>query len=239
MDNRARWASAATMAWVAGTAVVIGLNWEKFNAMELNAVGDFLAGAVSPLAFLWLIVGYFQQGDELKQNTEALRLQAEELQHAVEEYKQLNATNERNANLLQRQYDDAKSEAAAKLKPNLLVADVHPEGNDGQSHYYRIRLVNHGAPAAQLRSTVVSINADVNSTTYAADTGQKYEMIFKIGNHVPIAMYEGILRTQCVTVDHQIDITLFNLALDLTKEPPTLTVTRTPKRDDEQKTYET
>jgi len=83
MDNRAKWASAATMAWLAGTALVIAMNWEKFNAMELNAVGDFLAGAVSPLAFLWLIVGYFQQGDELKQNTQALIIQAEELRQSV------------------------------------------------------------------------------------------------------------------------------------------------------------
>lgn len=233
MDNRAKLALAATFGWIVGAASLAGMNWEAFNELKLNEAGDFLAGAFAPLAFLWLIVGYFQQGDELKQNTEALRLQAEELQHAVAEYKQLNETNERNANLLQRQYDDAKSDAAAKLKPNLLVADVQPEGNDGHSQHYRIRLLNHGAPAAQLKSTVISIIAEVNSTTYAVDTGQKYEMIFKIANHVPIGMYEGYLRTQCVTVDHQIDITLFHLALDKTQQPPALTVTRTPKRDKE------
>lgn len=44
-----------------------------------NELGDFLAGSFSPLAFLWLVLGYLQQQEELQQNTEALRLQAAEL----------------------------------------------------------------------------------------------------------------------------------------------------------------
>lgn len=38
---------------------------------------------VGPLALLWLILGYFQQGEELKQSTRALQLQAEELRNSV------------------------------------------------------------------------------------------------------------------------------------------------------------
>lgn len=56
-----------------------------FMKLELNAKGDFLAGIFAPLAFLWLVYGYYQQGQELKQNTEALRLQAEELKNSVEQ----------------------------------------------------------------------------------------------------------------------------------------------------------
>jgi hypothetical protein len=43
----------------------------------LNEVGDFLAGAFSPLAFLWLVVGYFQQGHELSASVAQLERQAE------------------------------------------------------------------------------------------------------------------------------------------------------------------
>ena len=53
--------------------------------MRLNEIGDFLAGIFGPVAFLWLVLGYFQQGIELKQNTKALELQAEELKHSVEQ----------------------------------------------------------------------------------------------------------------------------------------------------------
>ncbi len=38
--------------------------------IELNALGDFLAGIFAPVAFFWLILGYVQQGKRLDQNTE-------------------------------------------------------------------------------------------------------------------------------------------------------------------------
>jgi len=53
--------------------------------MPLNEVGDFLAGAFGPVAFLWLVLGFLQQGDELRQGTEALLLQAEELKNSVKQ----------------------------------------------------------------------------------------------------------------------------------------------------------
>jgi hypothetical protein len=51
--------------------------------MPANEVGDFLAGAFSPLAFAWLVLGFIQQGIELRQNSAALLLQAEELKSAA------------------------------------------------------------------------------------------------------------------------------------------------------------
>lgn len=61
----------------------------QIKTMELNNLGDFFAGAFGPLAILWLILGYLQQGRELRQNTEALRLQAKELEHAVKAQKEI------------------------------------------------------------------------------------------------------------------------------------------------------
>ena len=46
---------------------------------KLNEWGDFFAGFFAPMAFFWLVLGYMQQGEELKHSTEALRPQAEEL----------------------------------------------------------------------------------------------------------------------------------------------------------------
>ncbi|WJM94664.1 hypothetical protein QEP73_13760 [Pseudomonas defluvii] len=53
--------------------------------MELNELGDFLAGTFGPVAFLWLVLGFLQQGRELKLSTNALSLQAEELKKSVEQ----------------------------------------------------------------------------------------------------------------------------------------------------------
>jgi len=37
-----------------------------FFSLKLNEQGDFLAGVFAPLAFGWLVLGFFQQGRELK-----------------------------------------------------------------------------------------------------------------------------------------------------------------------------
>ena len=49
--------------------------------------GDFLAGTAASLAFLWLVFGFYQQGLELKQNNETLKLQTAELKQSNETFK--------------------------------------------------------------------------------------------------------------------------------------------------------
>lgn len=73
----------------------------EFKTMPPNAWGDFLAGTFAPLAFMWLVFGYRQQGEELKQNTEALRLQADELKNSVEQQKVLVETAKEELTLVQ------------------------------------------------------------------------------------------------------------------------------------------
>ncbi len=86
-----------TVSWFVVIAV-LGLTGKlgSFVGLTPNTVGDFLAGMMAPVAFLWLILGYYQQGQELKQNTKALMLQeqalsqqAEELQESVEQQRRL------------------------------------------------------------------------------------------------------------------------------------------------------
>ena len=74
-----------TGAWALAFARVLYVNSGDLGAMSLNEWGDFLAGAFAPLAFFWLVVGYFQQGEELHLNTKALHAQQEELHQQVKE----------------------------------------------------------------------------------------------------------------------------------------------------------
>lgn len=60
------------------------LRWSEICLMAPNNLGDLLAGAFSPLAFAWLVLGFVQQGIELRQNSAALHLQAEELKAAAQ-----------------------------------------------------------------------------------------------------------------------------------------------------------
>ena len=56
--------------WVSGAIWLLISEFitESFHHKDitLNELGDYLAGAFSPLAFLWLVYGYFMQNHELK-----------------------------------------------------------------------------------------------------------------------------------------------------------------------------
>lgn len=80
---------AASAIWIVGVAYLAFSDTSALIKMTPNEWGDFLAGSFAPLAFMWLVLGYLQQGDELRLSTEALRLQAEELRNSVQQQREL------------------------------------------------------------------------------------------------------------------------------------------------------
>lgn len=76
--------TALTLSYFAFVLPLIGGRVDSLMTMPLNEVGDFLAGAFGPVAFMWLVLGFLQQGEELRQGTEALQLQAVELRSMAE-----------------------------------------------------------------------------------------------------------------------------------------------------------
>ncbi len=67
----------------------VSYTWPLVTTMEPNEIGDALAGVFAPLAFLWLVLGFMQQGDELKNSVDALKLQGDELRNSVEQQREL------------------------------------------------------------------------------------------------------------------------------------------------------
>lgn len=65
------------------------LNHSLFSELKADGWATFISGIFSPLAFLWLVLGFLQQGHELRQSAQALRLQGEELRNSVEQQRQL------------------------------------------------------------------------------------------------------------------------------------------------------
>ena len=61
--------------------LVLYLWWQGQNpaTLDLNELGDFLGGVSSPLAFLWLVLGFFQSSREIGISSKALHLQAREM----------------------------------------------------------------------------------------------------------------------------------------------------------------
>ncbi len=60
-------------------SVGLSLFWD----LPVELMGSFLEGAFAPLAFLWLVIGYFLQKKELMQNTEAMKMQFIEIQKSA------------------------------------------------------------------------------------------------------------------------------------------------------------
>jgi hypothetical protein len=85
----------ATISWIVGFFLLSGITiagildgrFDSFYKLDLNAKGDFLAGLFAPVAFLWLIIGSFQQQQEIAMQRDELRLQREEMKQMVEAQK--------------------------------------------------------------------------------------------------------------------------------------------------------
>lgn len=116
----------ATIIWIGIIGWVAYSKRAGFATMELNTLGDFLAGTVSPLALIWLVAGYLQQGKELNLNTQALKEQQEELRQQVIATKLLAEHSESSAQATMvmakiNEADHKSKNSAAQLasKPNL------------------------------------------------------------------------------------------------------------------------
>jgi len=78
-----------TIGWLLlGVAYIeLTFGWTGFTHLSAADLGSFLEGAFAPLAFLWLVIGYFLQQKELQHNTAALQAQADALQIQAQEFK--------------------------------------------------------------------------------------------------------------------------------------------------------
>jgi len=119
-----------------------------------NTFGDFLAGVFGPLAFAWLVLGYFQQGEELRQNTRALELQAEELRQSVEHQAEMVrvAKEQFQAEIAHVQQEQARLAEAAK--PRLVLRAGSKSSLSGNRYRLGFEATNVGNLAAAVSFSV-------------------------------------------------------------------------------------
>lgn len=78
---------ALTVVWVAAQLyyIVDVVGFTHFVAEGPPSVGGFLEGAFAPLAFLWLVIGFFLQREELQRSSRAIDLQYQEMRRTAEQ----------------------------------------------------------------------------------------------------------------------------------------------------------
>jgi hypothetical protein len=151
------------------------LGWIKFTPLELNQLGDLLAGLFGPLAIFWLILGFFQQGDELRNSVSALRLQAEELKQSVEQQKAIVKTAEKQLEL---DIEVREEQTRLFVSNELPLFQVEPRGGSGTGHGYRYDFLvrNVGADATTYTLSMTGgDDAFPDRDLNFLQTGQSYE----------------------------------------------------------------
>lgn len=124
----------ASLVYVGLLLSYIIYNWSKLECLPPNELGDFTAGAFGPLAILWLVLGYFQQGDELKQNTDALIQQAAELQQSAAHQAALVAVSRLQVEAEIERHRDERRRQKIKNQPKFSVtweSDGYADNNRG------------------------------------------------------------------------------------------------------------
>src|SRR5690606_17388856 len=103
----------------------------------------------APLAFLWLVLGFLQQGHELRNSADALWIQSRELQHSVEQQRQLvDVTREQLAfesEMLRHQQEEIRRNSQPVIR--LAVSRISTLGGKKQVTF---ALRNHGKPCTAI-----------------------------------------------------------------------------------------
>ena len=105
----------------------------------LSEIGSYVSGAVAPVAFLWFVIGYYQQGQELKENTQALERQQAEL--------------EKQASSMAAQVQALREQNDSLNRPYVVI---RPRTEDGS--WYSLVIENKGRTSAQ--DLTLSIDRD-------------------------------------------------------------------------------
>lgn len=135
-----------SMAYIVLGVVYCLQEWSALAGLEPNEMGDFLAGGFGPLAFLWLVVGYFQQGTELRQNSRALHLQAAELRASVEQQQRM-------AEAAEAQLRSLKQAELSSHTPRFVFESGNKSPYGAQPAYF-VRITNEGADCHKVVATV-------------------------------------------------------------------------------------
>jgi len=140
-----------TLSYLILIAWILYYNDVDLGFMAPNEWGDFLAGIFGPLALFWVVIGFWQQGAELRNSRDALRLQAKELESSV-------VAQQDQVNALYAQIDSSREiweqEQTAEFKmsePRLRLQVSGSSGEGQNSRRFKFDLRNVGERCSDLK----------------------------------------------------------------------------------------
>jgi len=196
--------------WRTPIALLVSVGWLVLGAwwvfrdgvpgLQLDQWGDLAGGAFAPLAFLWLVVGYLQQGEELRDNVralhlqeEALRLQVQELKESVQQQTAVATAAARQADLLETSHQLALRAQVLTHQPRLVyfrnLGRTGPDGNHltlgilnvGQACYDAAARISNAAAAS---NSVVHYWGKDSEKTFTLSLAESLEQVVVEINYV-------------------------------------------------------
>ncbi|KEO87346.1 hypothetical protein EH30_06855 [Erythrobacter sp. JL475] len=188
-DKRGDQKQSSTVLTIAGVIatsiylIFIGWYWrdqsQSLLALSPNEFGDFLAGVFAPLAFLWLVLGFIQQGIELRNSAKALWLQGQELKNSVEQQRELVEVTREQLKFDSKILEEQRKELVRISMPILKLQQTHSVSAGGKQSRFGFRLNNHGKPCTDLRIIVSKNGRSFEKSSLS--TGENFDFELVLG----------------------------------------------------------
>ena len=174
----------------------------SLNTMDLNSVGDFLAGAFGPIAIFWLVLGFFQQGYELRQNNKALALQALELKNSVDQQKDLVEVTRAQVQMELDSVRASRERRANEIRP-FFVAEDAGGAHTGDRHELAFSISNLGYKITRVEFKFSDEFKSLDRKIHVFDTGASTEFLVEFsGSGEGIASWAKIIYLDADYNDH-------------------------------------
>ena len=193
-----------TLLYLVAIAILFTNRWSDVQKLPLNELGDCLAGIFGPLAILWLVLGFFQQGIELRQNSDALLMQAQELKNSVEQQAELvkvaQAQLDSDKSVLEHQHkllEEKEKEATRVAQP---LFEFRGAGSHGVAKsVHSIYIANYGAVCRNI--SLSTLNSEWDFTPNQYPILEQGHQSLKFSVELPVSHKEPFFSAELTFLD--------------------------------------
>ncbi|QJC78923.1 hypothetical protein [Pseudomonas umsongensis] len=178
--NAEQLAGLFTSIYISAAIIIVSLRANEIFNLPLNELGDFLAGVFGPLAVLWLVLGYYQQGRELKISSQALVAQCVELSNSVSQQRQALEVSTGQMELAKAKHELEMLEIEESIRPRVDVAYVNSGiSNSGEWLNFNFLIINAAAYGLRVCWSDGSAEYEVLTAGYVgAQAREKFQVNF-------------------------------------------------------------
>ena len=154
-----KFGAAATILWLAVGFSLMMWASDRGGTLKPNEWGDAFAGLFAPVAFLWLVLGFLQQGTELQLSTRALELQVAELKNSVEQQQALVEVSRKQVLATLDEHERRRSAEHAITQPRLIVRPVGKLSGPSSNTTYELEVTNEGETITNVSASFIPQSA--------------------------------------------------------------------------------